>query len=108
MFGSPDALPLDNSDKALIDKAKDYLAHTSDYRYMAMGHTHNPMQVPIRITSAGDEQFYLNTGTWRKRYKQGLAGGFMEYKNLTYSIFYSKSENESQFFETWTGTLKEM
>jgi len=108
VFGSPDAMPLDNSDKALIDKAKDYLTHTSDYRYMAMGHTHNPMQVPIRITSAGDEQFYLNTGTWRKRYKQGLAGGFMAYKNLTYSIFYSKSENESQLFETWTGALKEM
>lgn len=108
VFGSPDALPLDNSDKVLIDKAKDYLAHTSDYKYMAMGHTHNPMQIPIRITSAGDEQFYLNTGTWRKRYKQGLAGGFMDYKNLTYSIFYSKSESESQLFETWTGALKEM
>ncbi len=110
IFGSPDNLPMDNSDKVLIDKAKDFLTHTSDYRYCVMGHTHNPMQVPIRVTSVTsgqEEQFYLNTGTWRKRYVKGQAGGFMGLKGLTYTIFYTERENPSQRFETWTGSLKE-
>jgi UDP-2,3-diacylglucosamine pyrophosphatase LpxH len=107
IFGSPDSLPMDNSDKVLIKKAKDFLTHTSDYRYCVMGHTHNPMQVPIRVTSKGIEQMYLNTGTWRKRYVKGQAGGFIGLKNLTYTIFYSEEESKQQQFETWTGSLKE-
>ena len=100
-------MPTDNSDRALINASKEFLTHTSDCSYMVMGHTHNPLQVPIRITSAGWEQHYLNTGTWRKRYAQGLAGDFMGLKQLTYVVFYSRDENPDQFFETWTGTLKE-
>lgn len=110
IFGSPDSLPMDNSDKILINKAKDFLTHTSYYRYCVMGHTHNPMQVPIRITSKaskGVEQMYLNTGTWRKRYVKGQAGGFIGLKNLTYTIFYSEEESEHQQFEAWTGSLEE-
>lgn len=107
IFGSPDELPMDNSDKVLIEKAREFLGHTSDYRYYVAGHTHTPRQVPIRITSQGLEQMYFNTGTWRGRYVQGLSGGFISWKNLTYTIFYSREENESQSYETWTGTLKE-
>jgi hypothetical protein len=58
IFGTPDALPTDNADQSLIDKAKEFLTHQSDYRYCVLGHTHNPMQVPIRITSKGIEQMY--------------------------------------------------
>lgn len=111
IFGSPDNLPMDNSDKALIDSAKNFLTHTSEYRYCVMGHTHNPMQVPIRITSSASgelEQIYLNTGTWRKRYIKGEAGGFIGLKHLTYTIIYSEEENASQRFEAWTGSLKEV
>jgi UDP-2,3-diacylglucosamine pyrophosphatase LpxH len=108
IFGSPDDLPLDNSDRVLIEKAKDFLTHTSDYRYYVMGHTHSPMQIPVRITSKGIEQIYLNTGTWRARYIKCLSGGFISLKTLTYTIFYSKKENENQQFETWTGSLKEL
>ena len=107
IFGSPDSLPMDNSDRVLIEKAKEFLAHTSVYRYFVMGHTHNPMQVPIRITSGGLEQVYINTGTWRKRYIKGQSGGFISLKNLTYTIFYSEQESRTQQFETWTGSLKE-
>lgn len=110
IFGSPDNLPMDNSDKALIDSAKNFLTHTSEYRYCVMGHTHNPMQVPIRITSSASselEQIYLNTGTWRKRYIKGQAGGFIGLKHLTYTIIYSEQENASQRFEAWTGSLEE-
>jgi UDP-2,3-diacylglucosamine pyrophosphatase LpxH len=111
IFGSPDNLPMDNSDKALIDSAKNFLTHTSEYRYCVMGHTHNPMQVPIRIMSSASselEQIYLNTGTWRKRYIKGQAGGFIGLKHLTYTIIYSEQENASQRFEAWTGSLKEV
>lgn len=107
IFGSPDSLPMDNSDTILIEKAEEFLTHTSDYRYCVMGHTHNPMQVPIRITSKAVEQVYVNTGTWRKRYIKGQAGGFIALKNLTYTIFYSDGESKNQQFETWTGSLKE-
>jgi UDP-2,3-diacylglucosamine pyrophosphatase LpxH len=107
IYGSPDDLPMDNSDKVLIDKAREFLTHTSEYRYCVMGHTHNPMQVPIRVTSAGLEQMYLNTGTWRKRYVKGQAGGFIGLKNLTYTTIYSEQESKKQRFETWTGSLKE-
>lgn len=108
VFGAPDSMPMDNSDKILVEKAKEFLTHTSDYRYYVMGHTHNPIQIPIRITSSGIEQMYLNTGTWRKRYIKGQAGGFIGLKNLTYTIFYSAEESKNQQFETWTGSLKEV
>ena len=108
IFGSPADMPMDNSDKALIEKVKEFLGHTSDYRYYVAGHTHAPIQVPIRISSQGLEQVYLNTGTWRSRHVQGLSGGFISWKNITYTIFYSREESEYQFYETWTGTLKEV
>ena len=108
IFGTPDAMPMENADQALMDKAKEFLTHQSDYRYCILGHTHNPMQVPIRITSKGIEQMYLNTGTWRAKHTKGLSGGFITLKNLTYTIVYSKKENPHQELETWTGSLKEI
>ena len=108
IFGSPDNLPMDNSDKALIEKAKEFLTRKSEYRHCIMGHTHNPMQVPVRITNKGIDQVYLNTGTWRARHIKGLGGGFVTLKNLTYTIVYSQEENQYQQFETWTGSLKEV
>lgn len=107
IFGSPDEIPLDNADKTLIEKAKDFLSHRSDYRFCVMGHTHSPMQIPVRITSSNIEQMYLNTGTWRARYIQCASGGFVNLKYLTYTIFYSEEESKKQRFETWTGALKE-
>jgi len=107
IFGSPDNLPLDNADGKLVEGAKEFLTHQSEYRYAVMGHTHNPLQVPIRITSKGLEQVYLNTGTWRAKHIKGLGGGFITLKNLTYTIVYSEGESKNQEYETWTGTLKE-
>ncbi len=37
----------DSSNKPLIDGAKDFPTHTQDYKYIIMGHTHNPIQVTI-------------------------------------------------------------
>ena len=107
IFGSSAALSLDNSDKVLAGKAEEFLTHEPDYSYCVFGHTHNPIQVPIRTTERGIEQVYLNTGTWRKKYVQDRSNGFIGWKNLSYTIFYSREENKDQLFETWTGTLKE-
>ncbi|MFO8163053.1 MAG: hypothetical protein ACQEQO_12520 [Thermodesulfobacteriota bacterium] len=99
----------------LIEAAQAEYSHLdSRIRYVVYGHTHNPLQIPIRIinTPTGLKQhIYLNTGTWRKRYykcREGL--GFIGWKNLTYTVFYTKEERGLDFpsFGTWTGTLKTM
>jgi len=107
IFGSSDKVEPGKADEALINAAQDFLTHTSDYRYVAMGHTHNALEVPIRVTSSDIDQVYFNTGTWRKRYTQGRSNGFIGTKYLTYTIFYTQKENGNQSFETWTGSLQE-
>lgn len=107
IFGSSDTVEPGKADDALIDAAQDFLTHTSDYKYVVMGHTHNALEVPIRVTSSGTDQVYFNTGTWRKRYTQGRSNGFIGTKYLTYTIFYTQKENGPQSFETWTGSLQE-
>jgi len=97
----------------LLKAAKEEYAGLDDrIRYVVYGHSHMPVQVPIRVieTPDGPKQYvYLNTGTWRtlyRRCRQGL--GFIGWKNLTYTVFYRREERGSDVpaFETWTGTLK--
>jgi UDP-2,3-diacylglucosamine pyrophosphatase LpxH len=97
----------------LLEAAPQEYSHLDNrIRYIVYGHTHDPLQVPIRIVEDSTgirEHVYLNTGTWRARYyktKEGL--GFINWKNLTYTIFYKKEERGTDFpaYETWTGTLK--
>jgi len=107
IFGSSDRIQPGKADEALIEAAQDFLTHTSAYRYVAMGHTHNALEVPIRVTTNGMDQVYFNTGTWRKKYTQGRSNGFIGTKYLTYTIFYTPKENGDQSFETWTGSLQE-
>ena len=108
IFGSSDTVEPGKADDALIDAAQDFLTHTSDYKYVVMGHTHNALEVPIRVTSNGTDQVYFNTGTWRKRYTQGRSNGFIGAKYLTYAIFYTRKENGDQSFETWTESLRNL
>ncbi len=107
IFGAGNISSPDDSDKGLNNAATDFLKRAKNYRFLVMGHTHNPLQMPVRVTSENLDQVYVNTGTWRKRYIQGTAGGFVGLKYLTYSTFYSEAENSRQSFETWTGSLKE-
>jgi len=107
VLGSMGFCSPDDSDKDLNEGAADFLTLTPDYRSIVMGHTHNPLQIPVGVTKSGMDQIYINTGTWRKKYVQGTNSGFIGLKYLTYAIFYLQDENPGQFFETWTGTLKE-
>jgi UDP-2,3-diacylglucosamine pyrophosphatase LpxH len=97
----------------LLEAAPQEFLHLDNrIRYVVYGHTHEPIQVPIRVTedpSGLKEHIYLNTGTWRERHyktKEGL--GFISWKNLTYVVFYTKEERGTDFptYETWSGTLK--
>ncbi|OPY69248.1 MAG: hypothetical protein A4E63_01851 [Syntrophorhabdus sp. PtaU1.Bin050] len=101
-----------SKDDLLEAAPKEYAHLDNRIRYIVYGHTHDPLQAPIRIVqdpSGTKEHVYLNTGTWRGRYyktKEGL--GFINWKNLTYTVFYTKEERDTDFpaYETWTGTLK--
>ncbi|MEJ2429998.1 MAG: hypothetical protein P8075_13945, partial [Deltaproteobacteria bacterium] len=94
--------------------AKEYAHLDNRIRYVVYGHTHEPKQVAIRV--AGDpalpkEQVYLNTGTWRTRFHKSREDmSFIGWKNLTYTVFYTKEERQTDVptFETWTGTLKKI
>jgi UDP-2,3-diacylglucosamine pyrophosphatase LpxH len=84
----------------------------SRIRYVAYGHTHDPLVAAIR-SFPGDpfplEQVYLNTGTWRGRfYRAAQDNSFIGWKSMTYVIFYKEDERGTGFpvFETWTGALK--
>ncbi len=76
-----------------------------------MGHTHNLMQVSIRITSRASgelEQIYLNTGAWRKKHIKGQGGGFIGLEHLTYTIIYSEQENALSASRHGPGSLKKV
>jgi len=98
---------------ALLEAAPAEYAHLDNrIRYVVYGHTHDPLQAPVRSlnTAGGLRQYvYLNTGTWRTRYNKCREGlGFIGWKNLTYTLFYKKEERGLDFpsFATWAGTLK--
>ena len=99
-------------DELLEAAPREYSYLDNRIRYVVYGHTHEPLQVPLRVvedTTPPKEHIYLNTGTWRTSYHKSKEGlGFIGWKNLTYLIFYKKEERATDFptFETWTGTLK--
>jgi UDP-2,3-diacylglucosamine pyrophosphatase LpxH len=82
-------------------------------QFILYGHTHLPLQRPLDA-EGGREVFYINTGTWRNRiYKTvGLdkAYNFADLKQMTYSIFYRRDEDNggkmpnTLSFDVWTGS----
>jgi UDP-2,3-diacylglucosamine pyrophosphatase LpxH len=99
-------------DDLLEAAPQEYLHLDSRVRYVVYGHTHDPLESPVRSlpdSPAPLEQVYLNTGTWRGRYyKATQDDSFIAWKNMTYVIFYQEGERGTPFpvFETWTGALK--
>jgi UDP-2,3-diacylglucosamine pyrophosphatase LpxH len=104
--------PLVEHDDLLEGASKEYARLDGRIQYVVYGHTHEPLQVPLKVLEdrqGRKEQVYLNTGTWRIRHQKAREGlGFMSFKNLTYVIFYKREERGTDFpsFETWRGTLK--
>lgn len=105
-------------DKHAEAAVREFSSLDTNIRYIVYGHTHDPKQVPLQVVGRPPEELkrvYLNTGTWRSRHRRCEQGdGFIDWKNLTYVIFYNKdevasSESDIAFptFETWSGALKE-
>jgi predicted phosphodiesterase len=84
-------------------------------RFIRYGHTHTPLQYPLE--GEGDREIiYINTGTWRSRIQKtgepDRTPDFMEFKQMTYAVFYRKDEDidgkeqGTLSFDMWTGTKK--
>ncbi|MCB2228794.1 MAG: hypothetical protein KQH53_19115 [Desulfarculaceae bacterium] len=103
------------------------------FRYVVMGHTHNPLQTPLAIVPprkkktrkggaaacagpAGQEprveRAYLNSGTWRRRQHHCLEGcDFQAWGDMTWVVIYKPEElldekgnkPDGPEFDTWTG-----
>jgi UDP-2,3-diacylglucosamine pyrophosphatase LpxH len=101
-----------SKDDLLEAAPREYEHLDSRIRYVAYGHTHDPLVAAIRSFPGNPfpvEQVYLNTGTWRGRfYRAAQDNSFISWKNMTYVIFYKEDERQTGFpvFETWTGSLK--
>lgn len=99
----------------LLEGASTEFSHLdSRIQYVVYGHTHNPVKIPLRVRTIGgkvQQQVYLNSGTWRKRYYECKESeDFIGWKEIAYLIFYTKDEKPNELdlpvFETWTGSLK--
>jgi len=78
-------------------------------RFVVYGHTHHHEIVPIQRTATGIEQFYINSGTWRRINEIGerdrRAMQFLDYNVMTTVAFYKGTERKGRRFEVWTGAL---
>lgn len=96
------------------DYNKKALAESSnEARYVLYGHTHDhqivPMdQVPLNSVDTEDK-IYFNTGTWRQTWNKVVFDKanieFIDWKVLTYVVFYKADENKNYNFEVWNGAL---
>jgi len=99
-------------DDLLEAAPREYLHLPPDIQYVVYGHTHDPLVAPLRTVPSSPaplQQVYLNTGTWRRRHwKATQDDSFINWKNMTYVIFYRHDERirRNADFETWTGALK--
>jgi len=101
-------------DELLEGASREFSRLDNRIQYVVYGHTHNPIKIPLRVQTIDDkvqQQVYLNTGTWRKRYYECQESeDFIGWKQITYLIFYTKKEKPNELdlpvFETWTGSLK--
>jgi UDP-2,3-diacylglucosamine pyrophosphatase LpxH len=87
-------------------------------RFVAYGHTHEPLQAPLRVGRHSD--LYLNSGTFRDRQFATRDGqGFIGWQTFSYLVFYGEEERQPEpageggakgarrvgpTYERWTGT----
>ena len=75
-----------------------YAAHEGtilkgEHRFIVAGHTHHPT-VEFIGKESNAEQFYINTGTWRRRiFANAEFSAFGQVKALTYAIIYGFDED---------------
>jgi UDP-2,3-diacylglucosamine pyrophosphatase LpxH len=79
-------------------------------RFVVYGHTHHHEVIPLDVDGEPpheQNQFYINSGTWRSYYdlavKDPAEQKFVRYESLTYLTFYKDGERSGRDFETWSG-----
>ncbi len=90
----------DPSGDALIEGLLDERAWVDDpeIRYLALGHTHNPLVLPLECR-AGRDVVYINAGTWRERLVRTAGSGapaFVPLKHTSYAVFYQRGEGDAE------------
>ncbi|MBP2653145.1 MAG: hypothetical protein H6Q73_714 [Firmicutes bacterium] len=90
------------------------ILQNAQYQYLVSGHTHNPAIEYLRRRDDGKEEFFFDTGTWRRQISRCCDNStFGRAKTLTYVAFYSSDEdlpraggNKGYSFDYWSGYNK--
>jgi hypothetical protein len=88
--------------KGVLSKGKG-----KDMRYCVLGHTHEPLHVPL-YQEKGVERHYLNTGTFRINLGETLEGNdFLRFRRMSFVIIYGPGELDDgtgyPMYELWSG-----
>lgn len=81
----------------------------ADLRYCILGHTHEPLHVPVTLDSErGLEKHYLNTGTFRTTFMQTYdEEDFLRLQRMSFVIIYGPKEysidQNVPVYEMWSG-----
>jgi UDP-2,3-diacylglucosamine pyrophosphatase LpxH len=102
---------LHESERSLAENAlKEPAFLNNSARFVVYGHTHHHEIVPLDADGEPpneQNQFYVNTGTWRSYYglavKDATEQKFVRYQTFTYLTFYKDGERSGRSFEAWSG-----
>lgn len=113
-----DVITVKYKDPLIQASADDFARLGTDIYYVSYGHTHLPLQIPIKVENINKsnqrELIYVNTGTWVDKYQGAREKGYINWNHITYTLFYNIEEAkytdvdnvDYPIFETWTGALK--
>jgi UDP-2,3-diacylglucosamine pyrophosphatase LpxH len=103
--------PRDECEVGAAKESLDAVVKSPGLRHVVYGHTHEPLQAPLRATSS-NQDIYLNSGTFRQAvFRTDDDNGFVGWERMTYLCFYqqdeaardSKDKRVGPSFESWTG-----
>lgn len=102
---------LNESERSLVKHALQEPAFLDNSaRFVVYGHTHHHEIIPLDADGEPPDeqnQFYINTGTWRSYYdlavKKPEEQKFVPYQTFTYLTFYKDGERSGKTFEAWSG-----
>lgn len=81
----------------------------ADKRYCVLGHTHDPVHVPLCVDKRnGVENHYLNCGTFRTAFVQTFdKEDFLRHQRMSFVLIYNRKELEKSTdipaYEMWSG-----
>jgi hypothetical protein len=100
----------DSCEKWATRKLKDVLA--TDIRYCVLGHTHEPLHIPLCVDKKQDmqdiEKHYLNSGTFRPTFASTFdKQDFLRFQRMSFVIIYAPYEHDPSIgvpaYEIWSG-----